>query len=266
MLFSKGNATGNDFVIVDDHHGAMDLPAQQVARVCDRHFGIGGDGLLRVVRAGRVPGYNYDPNLWFMDYRNADGSIAEMCGNGLRLFARHLLEQSLVGTAEFEVATRAGLKRVREQQDGKIAADLGEVRLGAELVTIEAAGRTFQAHPADVGNPHAVCFVDDIEALDLGPAPAWSPVEAFPNGVNVEFVQVMEAGVLRMRVHERGVGETLSCGTGVVAAAAVYRAISGHDGPVQVMVRGGELTATFEDGHVWLTGPAVVVAEGEFRA
>ncbi|RRD49084.1 diaminopimelate epimerase [Arachnia propionica] len=268
MLFTKGHATGNDFVIIDDHHGALDLRAEQVVWLCDRRRGIGGDGVLRVVRAGNVPDSDADdPAVWFMDYRNADGSVAEMCGNGLRLFSRHLLEQGLVGEAEFVVATRAGLRRVRELPDSTLATDLGEVKVGRAPVTIRHQGRELEGHPADVGNPHAVCFVDgeELDALDLTIAPTWEPAEAFPNGVNVEFIHVVEPGRLRMRVHERGCGETLSCGTGVVAAATVHRLRSGVEGPVRVSVPGGDLTVTFEDGGTWLTGPALVVAEGEFR-
>ncbi|WP_185711327.1 diaminopimelate epimerase [Arachnia propionica] len=267
MLFRKGHATGNDFVIVDDHHGAMDLTPERVSWLCDRHRGIGGDGVLRVVRAGSVPDAEVDPTLWFMDYRNADGSVAEMCGNGLRLFARHLMEQGLVGEEEFEVATRAGIKRVRELQDGRLVTDLGEAQVTEDVVTITHRGRELEGHPVDVGNPHAVCFVtaEELAALDLTEGPAWEPGEVFPDGVNVEFIHVVQPGQLRMRVFERGCGETLSCGTGVVAAAAVHRHLDGHDGPVHVSVPGGDLVVTFEDGHAWLSGPAQIVAEGEFR-
>ena len=111
--FAKGHATGNDFIIIDDPHGMQDLSAEAVAALCDRHTGVGGDGLLRVVRAGQMAGHEFDPELWFMDYRNADGSVAEMCGNGLRLFSRYLLNDQLVQSGEFTVATRAGLKQVR---------------------------------------------------------------------------------------------------------------------------------------------------------
>ncbi|MDO5067403.1 MAG: diaminopimelate epimerase [Propionibacteriaceae bacterium] len=267
MLFRKGHATGNDFVIVDDHHGAMELTPERVARLCDRHRGIGGDGVLRVVRAGSVPEVEADPTLWFMDYRNADGSVAEMCGNGLRLFARHLMEQGLVGEEEFEVATRAGLKRVKELQDGRLVTDLGQIQVFETTVTIRHDGQEFEGHGVDVGNPHAVCFVtaEELAALNLGEGPRWEPEEIFPEGVNVEFIHVVQPGQLRMRVFERGSGETLSCGTGVVAAAAVHRRLSGHDAPIQVNVPGGDLVVSFEEGHAWLSGPAQIVAEGEFR-
>ena len=264
--FAKGHATGNDFIIIDDPHGMQDLSAEAVAALCNRHTGVGGDGLLRVVRAGQVAGDEFDPELWFMDYRNADGSIAEMCGNGLRLFARHLLNDQLVQSGEFTVATRAGLKQVRVARGGLIATNLGVVSLGTEPVAIIHEGRKFKGRPVDVGNPHAVVFTDRdvIGQLDLSRAPAWEPAEAFPAGVNVEFVHEVKPGELLMRVHERGCGETLSCGTGVVAAATAYRDRSGFDGPIQVRVRGGDLTVSFEGDDAWLTGPAVIVARGEY--
>lgn len=264
--FAKGHATGNDFIIIDDPHGMQDLSAEAVAALCDRHTGVGGDGLLRVVRAGQVAGHEFDPELWFMDYRNADGSVAEICGNGLRLFARYLLNDQLVQSGEFTVATRAGLKQVRVARGGLIATNLGVVGLGEEPVTIIHEGRKFKGRPVDVGNPHAVVFTDRdvIGQLDLSRAPAWEPAEAFPAGVNVEFVHEVKPGELLMRVYERGCGETLSCGTGVVASATAYRDRSGFDGPIQVHVRGGDLIVTFEGDEAWLTGPAVIVARGEY--
>ena len=264
--FAKGHATGNDFIIIDDPHGMQDLSAEAVAALCDRHTGVGGDGLLRVVRAGQMAGHEFDPELWFMDYRNADGSVAEMCGNGLRLFSRYLLNDQLVQSGEFTVATRAGLKQVRVARGGLIATNLGAVGLGKEPVVITHEGRTFTGRPADVGNPHAVVFTDRdvLRQLDLSRAPVWEPADVFPTGVNVEFVHEVMPGELLMRVYERGCGETLSCGTGVVASAAAYRDRSGFDGPIQARVRGGDLVVTFEGDEVWLTGPAVIVARGEY--
>jgi len=264
--FAKGHATGNDFVIIDDPHGMQDLAPDAVAALCNRHTGVGGDGLLRVVRAGQVAGHEFDPDLWFMDYRNADGSVAEMCGNGLRLFSRYLLNDQLVQSGEFTVATRAGLKQVRVARGGLIATNLGTVGLGAEPVTITHGGKAFTGRPANVGNPHSVVFTDRdvLGQLDFSQAPVWDPAEAFPAGVNIEFVHEVMPGELLMRVYERGCGETLSCGTGVVASAAAYRDRSGFDGPIQVRVRGGDLTVTFEGDEAWLTGPAVIVARGEY--
>lgn len=264
--FSKGHGTRNDFVIVDDHHGMEELSPDVVMALCDRRAGIGGDGILRVVRAQHVPEWDGDSDLWFMDYRNADGSIAEMCGNGLRVFARHLVNEQLVPMGDFAVATRAGLREVRVSGGGLISTSLGVASIKDAQLTVSHRGQQWDATGVDVGNPHAVVFVDDEvrAALDLGVAPTWDPVGVFPKGSNVEFVTVRAPGLLEMRVYERGSGETQSCGTGVVASAAAYRASSGHDGDVVVRVPGGELTVTWEGNESWLTGPAVIYARGEF--
>ena len=264
--FAKGHGTRNDFVLLKDRTGSAPLEPEQVRFLCDRHGGIGADGVIRAIKAAHVPGWDGDPDLWFMDYRNADGSLAEMCGNGLRLFSRYLLNDQLVQSGEFTVATRAGLKQVRVARGGLIATNLGAVGLGKEPVVITHEGRTFTGRPADVGNPHAVVFTDRdvLRQLDLSRAPVWEPADVFPTGVNVEFVHEVMPGELLMRVYERGCGETLSCGTGVVASAAAYRDRSGFDGPIQVRVRGGDLVVTFEGDEVWLTGPAVIVARGEY--
>ncbi|MCC2593126.1 diaminopimelate epimerase [Tessaracoccus sp. OS52] len=269
FTFLKGHATLNDFIIIDDQHGMRDLSPAFVQQLCDRRGGIGADGLLRVVRAQYVKDWDGDPELWFMDYRNSDGSLAEMCGNGLRLFARHLMNEQLVPSGRFSVATRAGVKDVRIARGGLISVDIGRPRFEEREVRVSHQGRDWPAVAIDVGNPHAVVFLDDVDelaALDLGRAPLWAPQDVFPRGVNVEFIHATEAGRVRMRVHERGSGETMSCGTGVVAAAAAYAQRSGHDGQVTVTVPGGELTVDFEGEHAWLTGPAVIQMRGEYWA
>lgn len=264
--FLKGHGTRNDFVIVEDQHGMQELTAETVSALCDRRSGIGADGVLRVVRAAHIPEWDGDPDLWFMDYRNADGSIAEMCGNGLRVFARYLLEQDLVDHGEFTVGTRAGLRRVRLGQGGLISVSMGVLQVGNLAVEVTHGEQRWPATVVDVGNPHAVVFVDAAtrNALDLSVAPQWEPRDAFPHGTNIEFVTQREPGQLDMRVFERGSGETESCGTGVVASAAAHRAASGYDGTVEVSVKGGQLSVEFPGDEVWLTGPAVVVASGEF--
>ncbi len=270
--FLKGHGTLNDFVIMDDQHGMQDLTPEIVTALCDRRAGIGADGVLRVVRAAHIPEWDGDPDLWFMDYRNADGSIAEMCGNGLRVFALHLLEQDWVAPGDFSVATRSGLRHVKVIPGGLISVSMGNVVVedaivdGHPAVEIMYGDQRWPATPVNVGNPHAVVFLDDEarKSLDLNVAPRWEPSEAFPDGVNVEFVSERGPGDLDMRVFERGSGETMSCGTGVVASAAAHRAATGFDGPVAVHVPGGDLSVDFVDNEVWLTGPAVMVASGEF--
>lgn len=264
--FYKGHGTENDFIILDDSHGMHDISADFVAAICDRRSGMGADGLVRVVRAGQISGWSGDQELWFMDYRNADGSIAEMCGNGLRVFARHLVNEQLVTEGEFDVATRAGVRHVRIEPTGLISASMGAVTVTDAEVVVSVGSQRWPATQVFVGNPHAVAFVEEavLPALDLFRAPVWEPAAAFPEGVNCEFVHATAIGRLAMRVFERGVGETRSCGTGVVAAAAAYRHASGFGGPIEVTVPGGTLTVMFDGDAATLTGPAVIVGRGEF--
>ncbi|WP_018353616.1 diaminopimelate epimerase [Longispora albida] len=257
MRFAKGHGTGNDFVIVPDVDGALDLTPARVAALCDRRTGIGGDGLLRVVRSAKHPdsaGQVADAE-WFMDYFNADGSYAEMCGNGVRVFVQYLLEEGLAEGPEVPVATRAGVRR--SIKDGEeVRVDMGVPKLlGPSTATH--AGVAYQGIGVDMGNPHLVCAVDDLDALDLETAPGFD-TGLFPAGVNVEFTQ----GV-RMRVYERGVGETNSCGTGACAVAVV--ALKGALGSTPVDVPGGRLTVTLDGETCWLAGPAEIVARGETK-
>lgn len=264
--FHKGHGTRNDFVILDDSYGLHEMQPEFIALLTDRHAGVGADGVIRVVRAGSIRDWDGDPDLWFMDYYNADGSVAEMCGNGLRVFARHLINEQLVTTGTFRVATRAGVKGVEVTRNGLIRTDIGSATVSEEAVTVDLGGRRWPATKVDVGNPHAVVFLGEepLADLDLHTGPAWEPAEAFPNGVNVEFIAVDGPGRLDMRVFERGVGETMSCGTGVVAAAAAYRARTGFSDTISVRVPGGELSVDFVGEAAHLTGPAVIIGRGEF--
>lgn len=265
---AKGHGTENDFVILLDRHGMANPTAADVQALCNRRTGVGGDGLLRAVRGGDIPEWDGDPKLWFMDYRNADGSVSEMCGNGVRVFARYLVEEGLANGPEIPIGTRAGLRTVTLQRDGQIRVDMGRVLVDEERTPVALGGVTFDAIPADVGNPHAVVFVDDVEPLDLTRAPDFDP-DRFPEGVNVEFLQLVGPGHVRMRVFERGVGETRSCGTGTVAAAAAARLVAGGD-DWRVDVPGGTLhieldtdSGTGEITRALMTGPAVVQLHGE---
>jgi diaminopimelate epimerase len=198
-----------------------------------------------------------------MDYRNADGSVAEMCGNGIRVFARYLVRRGLAAGPEFTVATRSGPRLVRMCTDGGVTVDMGAVAtLGPGSAVI--GGQTYRGLRVSVGNPHLACLVDGpLAAFDLSRPPGLDPGQ-FPGGGNVELVQVTGPASLAMRVHERGSGETRSCGTGAVAAAAAAASAAGSgDGAWAVRVPGGDLTVTLEAGRAWLTGPAVIVAEGE---
>ncbi|WBB81801.1 diaminopimelate epimerase [Micromonospora sp. WMMD882] len=273
MEFTKGHGTGNDFVIIPDPDGQLDLSPQRVAALCDRRRGIGGDGVLRVVRAAEHPdgaGQAGDAE-WFMDYRNADGSVAEMCGNGARVFVRYLLTTGLAAPTDglLPVATRAGV--VRARVDGPtIAVELRRPRpYDSAVATL--GGLTLPGTAVDVGNPHLVCALPaglELATLDLTRAPGFDPT-VFPAGVNVEFTSAgdpVDDGVdahVRMRVYERGSAETLSCGTGACAVAAVALRDAGRDtGTVAVDVPGGQLTVTVTPTSSWLAGPADLVATG----
>jgi diaminopimelate epimerase len=273
--FVKGHGTENDFVLLPDHDGRLhgDLPAARVVALCDRRAGIGGDGVIRVARTSALAGL--DPSIgeveteWFMDYRNGDGSVSEMCGNGVRVFARHLADQGLVSSeATLRVGTRAGVKTVVFEDDGSMTVDMGTARvLGESKVSV--GPLSWSAVNVDVGNPHAVAFVDDL--ADAGPLREEPSYDArvYPHGVNVEFVVRRGAAHVAMRVHERGSGETRSCGTGacaVMVAAALAEGVAepqAQDVAYRVDVPGGSLVVTWTPaGRVLLRGPAEIVAEG----
>jgi diaminopimelate epimerase len=262
MRFAKGHGTGNDFVILVDPDGDQGLSPDLAARLCDRRAGIGADGVLRAVRTpGAAGGPQASPAAgWFMDYRNSDGSPAEMCGNGLRVFARYLARRGLAAGPAFTVATRCGDRRVRFEDDGSVTAEMGGVALlgpGRAVV----GGVACEGMRVSVGNPHLACLVDvPLAGFDLTGPPRLDPAQ-FPQGGNVELVRVTGPGVAQMRVYERGSGETRSCGTGAVAAAAA--AAGQHHGSWRVSVPGGQLTVVLEPDAAWLRGPAVIVAEGE---
>ncbi|MEY4451547.1 MAG: hypothetical protein RLZZ380_668 [Actinomycetota bacterium] len=285
--FTKGHGTGNDFVLIYDDDNSLDLKVGQVAKLCDRHFGIGADGFIRVIESKFVPEgqelLKENPDAkWFMDYRNADGSKAEMCGNGVRVFARYLIEKGLVTLSNGEtltVGTRAGVRDVQPNRAG-FAVDMGRWKLTDE-VTVHASklpvGRPGQG--INVGNPHVVVALaskDELSALDLHQAPKLEP--APESGANVEFVVPAEpmvvdgVGSIDMRVFERGVGETLSCGTGIVAAALATRHWAGQGAPNiwTVTVPGGTLGVrmfpTEEGEHVGLSGAAELSFDGEIDA
>lgn len=281
IAFTKGHGTGNDFVIVPDDEGVLDLSDAQVAALCDRRFGIGGDGILRVVRSARIPeGAATADAEWFMDYRNADGSAAEMCGNGTRVFAKYLVDtgRADIDVAPLRIGTRAGVKTLTRSELG-FEVDLGTFRMDGETA-VKARGLDV-ARPGqgvDVGNPHVVVALSsgaELDGLDLTVQPLLHPEPAA--GANVEFVVPSDplvtngVGSIRMRVFERGVGETLSCGTGVAAAALAVRHWAGPAAPDHwsVEVPGGilgvRIVADADGDHVLLSGPATLVYSGDVR-
>jgi diaminopimelate epimerase len=254
-------------VLLLDREATLNVGPAEVRYLCDRHAGLGADGLLRAVLAKHIDGWAGDGSLWFMDYSNADGSVAEMCGNGVRVFVRFLLDFGLATGPTVDVATRAGLRQAHVLPDGRIRVGMGPVTVGpARVQVITVDGVQHDAVTADVGNPHAVSFVDELAPLPLHAGPTWQPADTFPNGANLEFVRRVGPQHIAMRVYERGVGETRSCGTGTVAAAAAADAAEGSpDHPVtyQVDVPGGTVEVELAEDQAYLTGPAVLVAHGE---
>ncbi|MBK5305098.1 MAG: diaminopimelate epimerase [Frankiaceae bacterium] len=252
LRYLKGHGTENDFVLLPDPDGRLTLTHDVVRRICDRRAGIGADGVLRVVRTVAVDGEHGDAE-WFMDYRNADGSIAEMCGNGVRVYARYLVTAGLVPPGHLRLATRGGVREVDVPASGDIAVDMGPAVVG-DPVDIDGVIAT----AVDMGNPHAVVHVPSVEALGV--------LDPARKDLNVEYVEDVGEAHVRMRVHERGVGETRSCGTGACAAvvATSLRLGSPRGTAYIVDVPGGRLTVTWrDDDSVLLSGPAVIVASGE---
>lgn len=254
VAFRKGHGTGNDFVVLPDPTDSLVLTPDLARAVCDRRFGIGGDGVIRVAPAAEG---------WFMDYWNSDGSIGLMCGNGARLFARHLVDGGLVAAGEFDIVTRGGIRRVSAPADGDISVSMGPVTAGSVPdVTVRLGDTEHPATAAFVPNPHAVVFLDSLTGLgDITGAVA-GPTEVYPDAANIEFVEVVGPDRVAMRVLERGSGETLSCGTGACAVAWAHARVNGAAGDdVTVEVPGGEVRVTLGDDVV-LSGPAEFVAEG----
>ena len=259
LPFVKGHGTENDFVLVPDREGRRELTAELVRALCDRRAGIGADGVIRIAPGSDTP--------FFMDYRNADGSIAEMCGNGSRVFARYLVDAGWAPPGRITFETRAGLRTADLGPAGDVRIGMGPVVLGARSAAV-IDGVRYPGIAVDVGNPHLVCRLDggldELAALDLTRPPEVDE-DLFPHGVNVEFVVPLGADVVRMRVHERGSGETRSCGTGTVAVGAAALDWTGRSqGSVQVLVPGGAVQVTRSDQDSTLTGPAVLVAVGHW--
>jgi diaminopimelate epimerase len=278
-MFAKGHGTENDFVLLPDVEACLALTPSAVSALCDRRRGLGADGVLRVTTAeaalvtgvlDRIP-EGVKPDDWYMDYRNADGSIAQMCGNGVRVFAHYLRATGLEQRDEFVVGSLAGPRPVVLRDVDALSADVtvdmgkaNQFGTGAAVV----GGRRFGGLAVDVGNPHLACVdaaltIEELAALDVA-APVWFDAAQFPGGVNVEVLTAPVDGGVTMRVHERGVGETRSCGTGTVAAAVAALDHQGLEtGTLRVRIPGGEVTVTITDTTSYLRGPSVLVANGE---
>ena len=273
MKFTKMHGCGNDYVYVDCTQTMIDDPGRVAALVSHRHFGVGGDGLI-LICPSEVADFR-------MAMYNADGSEGAMCGNGIRCVAKFVYDKGLTDKTELCIETRSGVKTLQlNVEEGKVVSvrvDMGEPNVAAAAVPVRGMGNfvidrevTIAGYPwvmtcLSMGNPHAVVWVESVADLpleQLGPQFEHHPM--FPDRVNTEFVEVVDDHTLRMRVWERGSGETLACGTGACAAvAAAY--ISEYTGPqVHVILQGGELDVEVaEDNHIYMTGPATIVFEGE---
>ncbi|MCZ7565560.1 MAG: diaminopimelate epimerase [Burkholderiales bacterium] len=273
LKFTKMQGAGNDFVVIDAVRQRVALAPEALRRIADRHFGVGADQILLVERA-RTPGVDFAYRIF-----NADGGEVEQCGNGARCFVRFVREHGLTDKAEIRVETVAGVIVPRLEPDGRVTVDMGApvfdpARIpfvtdsGALVQPLEVDGATLEISALSMGNPHAVQVVADVDrapVAELGPR-----IERhtrFPQGVNAGFMQIVDRGRIRLRVYERGAGETLACGTGACAAAVagIRRALL--DSPVTVAARGGELTIAWRgaDNPVYMTGPAETVFEGEIE-
>jgi diaminopimelate epimerase len=269
LPFVKAHGTGNDFVVVDAVAHTVDFDGPQVAFLCNRHQGIGADGLLRIARASD---FNVADARYFMDYRNADGSIAETCGNGLRVFARMLVELGYEQAGPFTIGTRAGTVTAfvdREDTNfSNVSIEMGIPRGIDEAAHVDVATDlgSFTGKPVFMPNPHCVVIVDEVaDAGNLLSPPVIAAPTIFPQGTNVEFVASKGSSHISMRTHERGVGETLSCGSGACAAAFVWATEEGLESPwtIRIDVLGGTVYVDCdESGSLTLRGPAQIVAQG----
>jgi diaminopimelate epimerase len=271
LEFSKMQGLGNDFIVLDGVRQRVELSTAQMRFLADRHFGIGCDQIL-LVEAPTQPGIDFRYRIF-----NADGSEVEQCGNGARCFVRFVHEAGLTDKREIRVETRGGIIAPRLEGDGKVTVDMGVPRfLPAEIpfvhdedvviYSLDVADETLEISVVSMGNPHAVQVVDQVDRAPVGEhGPLIERHERFPQRVNAGFMQVLDRHAIRLRVYERGSGETLACGTGACAAAVTGIRRGLLDSPVRVTTRGGDLDIAWAGPGqpVLMTGPAVTVFTGE---
>jgi diaminopimelate epimerase len=243
VIATYGHGTENDFVVIFDPLEELSLSPEQVASMCNRTSGIGADGVIRITRPD---------GKWFMDYRNADGSLAEMCGNGIRVMARYLVANGHQGEGLFPIQTRDGAKFLRVPADGDISVNMGQVNDEGAVVSVAVNDQTYSARHISIGNPHAVAFLDDLDTVgSLDNAPVVTPASVYPEGVNVEFVEIESPDTVIMRVHERGSGETRSCGTGTCAVALAATIHTRGRLPARWIIKPGRCRKPRKPSSVW---------------
>lgn len=251
-----GHGTHNDFVVVFDPEDALAISPSQTAAICNRNSGIGADGLIKIIKRS---------GTWFMDYRNSDGSLAEMCGNGIRVMARYLVARGHQNAGIFPINTRSGMRHLRVPHEGDITVNMGQATDEMERIKASVNGKSWSGYHISVGNPHAVVFVDSLDEVGtLERAPVVTPADSYPEGVNVEFVEFIGDDEVKMRVHERGSGETQSCGTGTCAVALAASIMTRKKLPAKWVIHppGGRLEVEIDaHSNAILTGPAELVRD-----
>lgn len=280
FFFTKMQAAGNDFIIINNLENKFEYSFKLLAKyLCDRHFGVGADGVLILDKGNKA------------DYRmrifNQDGTEAEMCGNGIRCFAKFLYEKKIIHETEFEVETMDGIKEINLEVEGNTVV-LIEVNMGIPILEFKQIGvyyennakttytennltqcmqvEDFTVYPISMGNPHCVCFVDNVDEIDIEKAGKLiENYKYFPNRTNVEFVQIKNNSTIKVRVWERGVGETLSCGTGACGAAVISNLYKSTEREVIVELKGGNLKIKYDGENVFMQGSAEFVYEGEMN-
>ena len=270
FFFTKMQATGNDFIIINTIENEINYSYKLLAKfLCDRHYSIGGDGLILLEKSDCA---NYKTRIF-----NQDGTEAEMCGNGIRCLGKYIYEKGLIDSDDLKIETKSGIKDLKLHIEGntviEIAVNIGNYELDFDKIPVFYQGykqgkilvEGKEIYPVSVGNPHAVCFVNDLESIDIGKyGKLVENYKYFPNRTNVEFVKVINDEMIKVRVWERGVGETNSCGTGACAAAVISNLYKSTKSDLIVDLKGGKLKVKIDE-NVKLIGNSEIVFEGKFK-
>lgn len=274
--FTKMHGCGNDYIYFNCFEQEIENPSELSIKISDRHFGVGADGIILICRSDCADAK--------MRMFNADGSEGMMCGNGIRCVGKYLIDNDLVNSDELTIETLSGVKHLKicenEKKVGLITVDMGKASFDTKDVNVDldlsetigypvfVCGKTYEINCVSMGNPHCVIFVDDVNKIDLEKiGPAFEKHRLFKDGINTEFVKVIDDNTFEMRVWERGSGETLACGTGAcaVASIAVKKGISKKNEDIKIKLKGGNLVIRYTDKAVYMTGPAEKVFDGKFK-
>lgn len=272
FFFTKMQASGNDFIILNYIENKLEYSHKLLSEfMCNRHFGVGADGIL-IIEKSNIADFK-------MRIFNKDGSEAEMCGNGIRCFAKYVYEKNLIKKEKFEIETLAGIKKIELLVEGntvnQIVVDMGRPEFDIEKIPVislidkkieKLNIDNYEVYPISIGNPHVVCFVDNVEDIDIEYlGKKIENYKYFPNKTNVEFVHIENKNLIKVRVWERGVGETLSCGTGACAASVISSKYKSTDSELTVDLLGGKLKIKYENEEIKLIGSAEIIFEGKIE-